>query len=332
MKVTTAFDTYQRVVNAPEDKMIEARRRRDLFKDAFASETDTVSASGSLARGTQHDPIKDVDTILVFDQDDFPDWGRSGSSAQDALDHVHNRVKTLLGTDGTFASGEVRLIKPRNHSVKCFLDDPDADAPFTVDAMPGIRQDDGTLLIPESRNRQWVLTNPGLLIDEALAAHRAGGIYAPMVRVLKRWAKTRTSVKVRSLYMEVLALECLPKVGTRQAALSAFFTAAAVRVNEAVSDPAGLCGEIQPDIDAIALRDCLDEAADVASDAVLHESLNQDDVAVNKWRDIFGPDFPKGDSSGGGHGSGGGGVGVGGLGAVPPLDTPPRVPKDIHQG
>lgn len=72
MKVSTAFDTYQRVVNAPKEQMIEARRRRDLFRDAFASETDKVSPSGSLARGTQHDPIKDVDTILVFDQDDFP--------------------------------------------------------------------------------------------------------------------------------------------------------------------------------------------------------------------------------------------------------------------
>jgi hypothetical protein len=341
MKVSTAFDTYQRVVNAPKEEMIEARRRRDLFADAFAGETNTVSPSGSLARGTQHDPIKDVDTILVFEQDDFPDWGQPGQSAQHALDHVHARVKALLGTDGSFAAGEVRLIKPRNHSVKCFLDDPEDDAPFTVDAMPALRQDGGTLLIPESRNDKWVLTNPGLLIDEVLTAHKTGGIFAPMVRVLKRWAKTLPGLNVRSLYMEVLALECLPRTGTRQQALSSFFTAAAVRVNDPVCDPAGLCGEIQPDIDTVALRDHLDEAAEVASNALLHESWDQHNVAVNKWGEIFGSDFPKGDGGGGGSdggvpgGLGAGAAGtLGGLGAgdSDTLDIPERVPKDIHQG
>lgn len=329
MKVSTAFDTYQGVVNAPPEQMDEARRRRDLFRDAFASETKQVSASGSLARGTQHDPIKDVDTILVFDEEEFPEWGEDGESAQEALDHVHARVKALLGTDGWFTPDEVRLIKPRNHSVKCFLDDPMAVSPFTVDAMPALRQDDGTLLIPESRNSKWVLTNPGLLIDEALAAHKAGGIYAPMVRVLKRWAKTRTGVDVRSLYIEVLALECMPKTGERQDALSAFFTAAALRVNDPVTDPAGLCGEIQPGLDTAALRGKLEEARDLAASAVQHQEWGEDNVAVRKWREIFGSDFPKPDGDDGGPGAPGG---VGGLGAAGALDIPERKVKDINQG
>lgn len=330
MNVSTAFDTYQGVVNAPPEQMDEARRRRDLFRDAFASETKQVSASGSLARGTQHDPIKDVDTILVFDEEEFPDWGEDGESAQEALDHVHARVKALLGTDGSFTADEVRLIKPRNHSVKCFLDDPKAVSPFTVDAMPALRKDDGTLLIPESRNSKWVLTNPGLLIDEALAAHKAGGIYAPMVRVLKRWAKTRTGIDVRSLYIEVLALECMPKTGERQDALAAFFTAAALRVNDPVTDPAGLCGEIQPGLDTAALRAKLEDARDGAASAVQHQEWGEENVAVRKWREIFGPDFPKpdGDDAGGTGGPGG----VGGLGAAGALDIPERKVKDINQG
>lgn len=331
MKVATAFDTYQGVVNAPPEQVVEARRRRDLFRDAFADETEKVSPSGSLARGTQHDPIKDVDTILIFDEDEFPNWGQLGRSARDALDHVHARVKDLLGTTGSFAAGEVRLIKPRNHSVKCFLDDPAAAAPFTVDATPALRRADGTLLIPEARNSKWVLTNPGLLIREALAAHALGGIYAPMVRVLKRWAKTRTGVDVKSLYIEVLALECMPTTGTHQDALAAFFTAAALRVNDPVCDPADLCGEIQPGVDVLALRAKLEQAADIAAVAVQHEAWAQENVAVRKWGEIFGPDFPKADGDDGGSGPGGPG-GVGGLGAAGALDIPERVVKDINQG
>lgn len=331
MKVSTAFDTYQGVVNAPPELVVEARRRRDLFRDAFKSESEKVSPSGSLARGTQHDPIKDVDTILIFDQAEFPDWGRPGDSAQDALDHVHSRVKDLLGSDGTFAKGEVRLIKLRNHSVKCFLDDPNAPAPFTVDATPALRQGDGTLLIPEARSSKWVLTNPGYLIDRALDAHAVGGIYAPIVRVLKRWAKTRTGVDVKSLFIEVLALECMPKAGSRQEALSSFFTAAALRVNHPVYDPAGLCGEIQPGLDVLALRTKLEEAAEIAADAVQHEQWKQENVAVHKWGQIFGPEFPKADGDDGGSGNGGPG-GLGGLGAVGAVDVPERAVKDINQG
>lgn len=331
MKVSTAFDTYQTTVNAPVDKMKEARRRRDLFLGAFAGDTEAVRASGSLARGTQHDPIKDVDTILVFDADEFPAWGKDGQSAQDALDHVAARVKDLLGSSGTYAANEVRLIKTRNHSVKCYLDDPKAAAPFTVDAMPALRQDDGTLLIPESRSRRWVLTNPGRMIDDALAAHAEGRIYAPMVRVLKRWRR-RTGVDVKSLYMELLAYDCMPKTGERQDALAAFFTAAAIRVNDPVCDPAGLCGEIQPDVDTVALGAKLDEAAGIANAAVQHERWGQENVAVAKWGEVFGPDFPQADGGGNGGGGGGGLGGLGGAGAAGVLDVPERTVKDINQG
>lgn len=328
MKVDTAFDTYQGVVNAAPGAVTEARRRRDLFKDAFAGETVEVRPSGSLARGTQHDPIKDVDTILVFDADDHPGWGRPGPSAQDALDHVAARTKDLLGKYGTHSPGEVRLIMPRNHAVKCFLDDPDDPDRFTVDAMPALRLADGTLLVPEARSSDWIVTNPGHLIDEALRAHRAGRIYAPMVRVLKRWRR-RTGVDVKSLFIEVLALECMPKTGSRQQALASFFTAAAVRINQPVCDPAGLCGEVQPGVDTVGLRTRLADAADLAANAVAHEGWEQDDVAVRLWGDIFGPDFPKPPGAGGG---GAVGSGLPARGAAAALAIPRRTVKDINQG
>ena len=69
MKVNTAFNTYQTTVNADPEQVREAKARRDLFRDAFEPEDDIVEVrpSGSLARGTQHDPIKDVDTIVCQD-------------------------------------------------------------------------------------------------------------------------------------------------------------------------------------------------------------------------------------------------------------------------
>ena len=327
MKVNTAFNTYQTTVNADPEQVREAKARRDLFRDAFEPEDDIVEVrpSGSLARGTQHDPIKDVDTILVYNAATKPDWGQPGDSAEDALDYVRDHVRGLLGSEGSFKPEQVRLASPRDHAVKCFLDDPDAESPFTVDAMPALRQPDGTLLVPEVHSRDWILTNPGYLIDLALDAHAQGGIYAPLVRVLKRWRK-RSGTHVKSLLIEVLALECLPTTGERSAALASFFTAAAVRINDPVCDPAELCGPIQPDLDVVALRTALEEAADTAARARQHERWEQDDVAVRLWGDIFGPDFPKPPNSGGGgsgNGSGPGGV---------PIDIPKRSVRDINQG
>jgi hypothetical protein len=112
-------------VNAPKDAMEEARRRRDLFVTSLPKAGDVTDAwpSGSLARGTQKDPIHDVDVVVEFDKEAHPGWGDPGDSAVDALEHTRELVKELLGSDGT-EGVEVRLTRLHNHAVKCFLDDP----------------------------------------------------------------------------------------------------------------------------------------------------------------------------------------------------------------
>jgi hypothetical protein len=154
MDINAAFDDLQRVADADPEQVREARRHRDLFGQAFDGETEVleVISSGSLARSTQRDPINDVDLIMVFDHALQPGWGAAGESAAEALSETGTRANALLGaTNGTFAQ-EVRLARPGNHAVKCYLDDPDAESPFTVDVMPALRQQDGTLLVPEKAN------------------------------------------------------------------------------------------------------------------------------------------------------------------------------------
>src|SRR5215216_2170040 len=98
MDIDAAFDDLQTEVNASPEAVKEARRRRNLFCDAFSGDDDVSKCvhSGSLARGSQKDPINDVDEIIVFDRDAHPDWGSPGPSAGEALDHVHKRVRELL--------------------------------------------------------------------------------------------------------------------------------------------------------------------------------------------------------------------------------------------
>lgn len=294
MTVNDAFDEYQQYVNAEETAVKEARRRRDLFKDAFEGldEVDEVIPSGSLRRGTQKDPINDVDTIIVYDASHYPTWGTPGDSAAAALDRTRGLVNQMLGaTNGTVAK-EVRLAKPKNHAVKCFLDDPEDPSAFTVDAMPALRRG-GMLLVPEALNRKWILTDPEHLIAVVAKRHADWNRFAGLVRMLKDWA-SKQDVKVKSLVMEVLALEMLPAAGNRPTAVKEFFVRAAYRAESMVlvADPAGVCGPIQADLDMVAFGERLRTAATNATEAITAVSDNDVPKALSKWHDIFGGGFP----------------------------------------
>nr|MBF6619981.1 nucleotidyltransferase [Patulibacter sp.] len=170
MDITQAFSDLQSEVNVRDRADKKARGRRDVFKDAFAAETTEIFASGSLARGSQIDPINDVDMVAVFSEADYPHWGADGDNAEEALEEVRLRVRALLGqTEGVHAK-VVRQVNIRNHSVKCFLDDPEVQGAFTVDLVPALARN-GHLLIPEQRSKKWVESDPKLLMSKVAAAH-----------------------------------------------------------------------------------------------------------------------------------------------------------------
>lgn len=329
MDVESAFDEFQSAVNADPVQLEEARRRRDLFKKAFGAESDVERTfpSGSLARGTMLEPIHDVDLVVVYRSADHPDWGSPGTSAGAALDYVSGRVNALLGaTSGTVAK-EVRLASPRNHAVKCFLDDPEADDPFTVDVTPALEQEDGTLLIPEKSSSDWVAADPEDLIERIAVRHARWNRFVPVVRLLKHWNREVAKAGMKSLVVEVLAYNCIPDIYDtddgehRPDALSRFFTAAALAVDQPVCDPAGLCGEIQPDLDVGLAKQKLQEAADGAYLALAAERRGDVDAAICQWRKVFGDKFPEP--------PGGCGRSTGGKPAATVL---PRLIRDTPQG
>lgn len=294
MSVHDAFGAFQTRVNADLETVREARRRRDIFRSAFLLETDVVEVipSGSLARGTQKDPIHDVDLVIVYDIVDHPDWGQAGESARSALDYVRGRVNTLLGATNGTHDRVVRLARWRNHAVKCFLDEPDDPHAFTVDAMPALRSGDH-LLIPEALSDTWIECDPESLIATVADRHAVWNKFAGTVRILKRWASDQ-DIKIKSLVMEVLALDHLPTGVNQPAAVKQFFVAATYAIDgyEVVSDPAGYCGPIQADLDYAAFSDRLRHARDHATRAMQASANNDTDAALWHWGQVFGTDFP----------------------------------------
>jgi hypothetical protein len=333
MDITNAFADLHKVADADPKQVAEGRRRRDLFRGAFCpqEEIDDVVPSGSLARSTQRDPINDVDVILLYEAEPYPDWGAEDDSAEDALKHTATRVNELLGaTDGSFAQ-EVRLARPGNHAVKCFFDDPDDPAAFTVDAMPALRQSDGTLLVPEKESGKWIRTDPEHLIELVRKRHEEWDLFRPMVRVLKLW-KDVQDTSLKSLTVEVLALHNLPSNETPAQALYRFFNAAEKVIGVPVEDPAGLCGPTQGEIDWAKAGAAIRHAARASWEAVTAQADGDTDRAACLWRSIFGDAFPEPpggcEQTDGGNGAGALGVGLGiGVGT-----HNPRPVKDAPQG
>lgn len=302
MHTDDAFDIFQGTVDADAYHVLKARHRRNIFGDALKTLEDAteVLPSGSLARGTQLDPIHDVDLIAVFDKAAHPGWGEEGDSAGQALSYTQERVRKLLGDWSSLTRHVVGQTLLRNHVVKCFLEprflaeDPGFSGWFAVEVMPALRED-SVLLIPERKNDRWHKADPEWLIAAVRHRQQRWNYFVRMIRVIKFWA-VHVDAGLKPLAAEVLALRCLPDLPAnelpRSVALLRFFTAAAPAVMLPVRDPAGYCGEIQPDMDRAKVSGLLREAADIAADAVAWEQQDEHHKAICCWRTIFGPKFP----------------------------------------
>jgi len=295
MTIEAAFTALQQAVDADKKVVDTARARRNAFRGAFDNETDVqrTFASGSFARGSQIEPIKDVDLLVLYDETEHPDWGTPGESAKNALEHLRDRVKALLFPD-TIDPGSgidpVRLTKVRDHAVTCWLDDPDAENAFTVDVVPVLNRTIGGIpagfFVPEISSEDWIASDPLDLVAKVLSRHKGSeGQFVKRLRLLKRFSLDRDRL-MKGLTMEVLGLTHMPD-GPAHNSLATFFAAAEEHVWQPICDPARLCGEIEPDLDRQAASDAFGEAAKTGWRANVALERGQVEKAICLWREIF---------------------------------------------
>ncbi len=309
MNPETAFKQFEPIVNADPELLKAARLRRDAFVGAFAREQVVVEARaiGSLERKTQKSPVNDVDILVVYDSRAHSDWGFEAIdwTSAEAIKKTAQRVRDLLGKDGSElkllnpdggSDLYVRQARPKRHSVKCFLDKAGEEDAFTVDVVPAVSHPDQGVWIPEINFNEddvgtWIRSDPEHLITCAKQFQEEWNLWVPVVRALKYWNSER-GAGMSSLYVEIMAHTALPRNDSRSGGIARFFQAGEYQVSAELSDPAGLCGAIQPDLDVENARKCLAEAAELACKAVKAEADGRVDDAVCAWRSIFGREFP----------------------------------------
>ena len=280
MDSRTQLVEWMQLATPARDSDSQARRLQQFFVDALATNENGGKAAsyGSLSRGTHVDPIRDVDVLLVFDPALRPDWGGGdGKSPDQALAEVERMVADAA--EMTIWQGSTQL---GDHSVKHFPAHTGTGFSAFVDIVPALPTGTGTLLIPNRAEARWLETDPGALRRRVRRRQSNWNDFIPLVRLLKAWNAAGGGV-MKSLTIEVLAIELLPRAPASEA-LASFFSSASARIAEPVLDPSGLCGAVDPDLDIDRARQLLDEAAHQTGRAV---ATSDADEAAGIWRKVF---------------------------------------------
>jgi Nucleotidyltransferase domain len=310
MESDDGFQSFSQAIESDPIGVLLAKWRRDKFIHILKQLPDVaeVIPSGSLAKGTHIGPVHDVDLIVVFKKSEHPDYGSRPESALAAMEHLQAELREQLHPWRGPEPGLLDDTELRTHVVKCHggWTGPFAEiipsAP-PVDVMPAVREG-SHLLVPE-RGTGWIDVDPERLMRQIEQRQREWKYFTEVVGMVKAWAE-HEHLGMKNLAVEVMVLKYCPRPGFFETlscgeAVARFFEAAAEAHITSLKDPAGRCGEIDPDMNYGKLRTALGRAAGLSRQAMDAEhawknrfhatgDVTHPDVF---WRELFGKKYPK---------------------------------------
>ncbi|MGB3633335.1 MAG: nucleotidyltransferase [Rubrobacteraceae bacterium] len=249
MTVSELFDEARRRIAVEDDVLKEARKRRDDIRDIVEEEFDTLRTfrSGSLAHGTQNDPLNDADAGVVLDRRVYEDLGPGGDGPCAIVEEVRRVLRPRLQEEYPnvrFYTGGHRAIRIN------FMEpiQPEGDN-FTADLIIAIRRDEGGLYIPDLDKGGWDPSDPERHVELIVARNkRTGSQFARILRLAKH-ANARHGKTIVSFNVAALGLEAITEKVPLPEGLALFFRHAADSLNEGLTkDPAGVSDSIQVNV------------------------------------------------------------------------------------
>lgn len=286
--VDDAFTWFERnVARVPDDENADGKSVHPEVRKSVCEALDVEHhfLSGSYGRKTQAKKLKDVDNIVVLEDED----GAFYSSASDALEKVRDAV------------GECDLVRRTRVSVravKCFL----VDDEFHVDVVPALKRGSGeglylTRNIPDENLDDWSLEYPEQQLKACQDKNKAtGGLYVPATRVVKAWNQRYDTTKpLRSYHAEALLYHGIGDAKTLKEAVLAFFDHAydALAPGKLTATPGAPSGRYVDDRldadDRKAAREKVEAARTKAKEAA---DIEEPGKVMEAWVKVFGNGFP----------------------------------------
>jgi hypothetical protein len=258
MTLRELLDEARARIAVTDEELEEAKRRRELVRDALAAEFGgRIYFNGSLAHGDANDPLTDFDVGVVV-PDPNGEYGPGGKSATDFKVRVRDAVRAALEEE--FPNLRVE-IEGRKRSVLIRFSDPvsDRSGDLTGDVIVALDHPEEGLWIP--RFDSWDRSHPEehtRLILEGIAATDI--VLAHANRLLKHWS-CRHDNPLCSWHIKALSLDAITAPMALIDALGLFFDSADASLADGdTPDPAEVGPDIKPRVSRAHARERLQAA------------------------------------------------------------------------
>jgi hypothetical protein len=237
--------------------------------------------TGSYVRSTMIAPLREAD-IDVFVVLDAKYWSADGYAS--CLD----KVKRVLSK----SYSEATEISRNGQAVTIKFSD------FSMDVVPGFYRQGGGFLIPDSRGKRWIPTDPKKHVEIwTIRNKQHNGDLVPLIKMIKAWNRKHSQL-FRSFHLETLILKVLEgaNISDFPSGVRFVFDKARTAVGSTVADLAGYGDNLgrylleKSILDDIKAR--LDRAYARAREAEQLAAAGKIVDAYDKWRMIFGDYFP----------------------------------------
>jgi hypothetical protein len=294
--VNSAFAEFAARLEPTATQKIDAATKHIGVRETLNAKlwVDRAFLTGSYARQTMIRPPSDIDLFVVLDYSKHGDaYYKSYSGAQAALERFHTVLK-----DG-YPYTPIRKDHPAVHL---------NFSTYGFDVIPAFNRNGGGYVIPDRFGSGWMSTNPEKHAERTTAMNTStGGYFVPLVKMFKAWNRSHFS-KLTGFHLEMTMGEAWPSSSSSYSyppqltrysnyadAAAALFASVSSKLQYNVQDPAGLGGNIDTYLsweDRTRTRQRLDSAAQDAQIALSHVARGDHFLAIYKWRDIFGDQFP----------------------------------------
>jgi len=319
--VNTCFEYFNKnVVNLESDQVSTARTSRDTLIESMHSLSDRgllpVSyvekdiAYGSFARKTKIRPLDDIDLMICYNGCGGTwQYINHGQTIAINMPEGAKILGELRNDDGTLNSrkliekikGELKEVRHykkaeihRNlEAVTLQL----GSYPWNFDIVPCFYASNDFYLIPDGYGN-WKKTDPRIDQERVTEVNRAkDGQLLQVIRTMKYWKKRWWS-NVGSYLFEQMIINNSLYIDYNQQ----FSQIIAVMLNQlsstiwgSVQDPKGMQGDLnQFDIETRQnLSSIAQQSYAIANDSRIKEMWGNNSAAIDKWREVFGIEFPQ---------------------------------------
>jgi len=323
LNVNQAFNEFNKdIVNLDSDRTKKARGSRDwLIKqlNLFPTKIDNFPPLyvekhikfGSFARNTKIEPLDDIDLILTLKAQGSTYLKISENtydimvptnviSLQKLCDNdilnsikVVNKIVLSLKEIEHYSQAKIHR---REESATLLLNSYE----WNFDIVPSFYTDQGFYLIPNGQGK-WKATNPKIDQDNVSTINQKhNGKILQIIRILKYWQKRGTMPTISSYLFETIILTYFESQSEItdyiDFNLSDFWKYLEDNIYSNFPDPKGFQGELNNlDIDTKQKISKLSKLSyDRAVEAIRFKTNDKDmKKSINKWKEIFGDEFPK---------------------------------------